>query len=99
MHNFFAFSNCVFSETILSGFITDQETGEALIGANVFIPKINEGVNTDRNGFYSITINQNLNEELNVIIQYLGYSTNTYKINILNTKSINLDCELMRASI
>ena len=92
-------TNIVFSETILSGFITDQETGEALIGANVFIPKINEGVNTDKNGFYSITINQKLSQELNVIIQYLGYSTNTKKINILNQKSISLDCELMRSSI
>ena len=36
----------------LSGFITDQETGEALIGANVFIAETGNGMSTDKNGYY-----------------------------------------------
>ena len=79
--------NIGFSETIISGFITDKKTGESLIGANVFIPKINQGIGTDKNGFYSISINKNLDKELDVIIQYLGYSTITKRINISNRLS------------
>ena len=91
--------NIGFSETIISGFITDKKTGESLIGANVFIPKINQGIGTDKNGFYSISINKNLDKELDVIIQYLGYSTITKRINISNRLSINLDFELNPSSI
>ena len=36
----------------ISGFITDQENGEALIGANVFIQETGNGMSTDRNGYY-----------------------------------------------
>ena len=38
----------------ISGFITDQETGEALIGANVFIQETGNGMSTDKNGYYVI---------------------------------------------
>ena len=38
----------------ISGFITDKETGEALIGANVFIQQTGNGMSTDRNGYYVI---------------------------------------------
>ena len=40
----------------VSGFITDQETGEALIGANVFIQETGNGMSTDRNGYYVIPV-------------------------------------------
>ena len=36
----------------VSGFITDEETGEALIGANVFIVQTGNGMSTDKNGYY-----------------------------------------------
>ena len=38
----------------ISGFITDKETGEALIGANVFIQQTGNGMSTDKNGYYVI---------------------------------------------
>ena len=53
--------NISFSEIVLSGFITDESTGEALIGANVFISNTNNGVTTDKNGFYSIVVDENIN--------------------------------------
>ena len=46
-----------FSQTLtIYGLITNNETGESLIGANVFIENTNFGAYTDKNGFYSITI-------------------------------------------
>ena len=46
------------SEThTLSGYVTDSKSGEALIGAKVFIPEINKGAITNTYGFYSLTVN------------------------------------------
>ncbi len=40
--------NISLSEIVISGFITNQNTGEALIGANVFVFETNNGVTTDK---------------------------------------------------
>ena len=44
-------------EYILSGYIKDGNTGEALIGASVFIESENKGTSTNVYGFYSIKLN------------------------------------------
>ena len=36
------------------GFITDSTSGEALIGANVFIRETGQGMATDNNGYLSL---------------------------------------------
>ena len=36
----------------INGFITDEETGEVLMGANVFLLETGQGMATDRNGYY-----------------------------------------------
>ena len=43
---------------IISGFISDSSSGEALIGANVFLKETGQGMATDLNGYYII---QNIN--------------------------------------
>ena len=40
--------------TSLSGFVTDAETGESLIAANIFIAEIDRGASTNASGFYAI---------------------------------------------
>jgi len=42
--------NLSMAEIVVSGFVTNKNTGEALIGANVFISDIKEGATTDKNG-------------------------------------------------
>ena len=37
------------------GFITDSTSGEALIGANVFIRETGQGMATDNNGYYVLS--------------------------------------------
>ena len=37
------------------GFITDNESGEVLIGANVFIQETGQGMATDINGYYVLS--------------------------------------------
>ena len=40
----------------LSGYISDGETGETLIGATVYVPAVQKGVTTNEYGFYSLTL-------------------------------------------
>ena len=57
----------------ISGFVTDAETGEALIGANVYIKETQQGTSTDLNGYYVI-LNVNA-DSVSVISSYIGYKT------------------------
>ena len=92
--------NISLSEIVISGFITNQNTGEVLIGANVFISETNNGVTTDKNGFYSIVIEQNIfNNNVEIVIQYLGYKPIKQKISSNNNQSIILDFELSASNI
>ena len=87
------------NQTVISGFITNKNTGEVLIGANIFIPKIETGIISDKNGFYSILIEEDLSD-LTVVVQYLGYNTINEKINEKKlTKSTRLDFELTPTNI
>ena len=69
--------NVSISEFVVSGFITDKNSGEALIGANIYVLNSSLGVTTDKNGFYSITFNQKelgaKTVSIDLVIQYLGY--------------------------
>ena len=67
--------NLILTQTVISGFITNEQTGETLIGANVFIPEMKIGITSDKNGFYSILIEETKLKEFEIIIQYLGYNT------------------------
>jgi hypothetical protein len=76
----------------VSGFITDEETGEALIGANVFIAETGNGMSTDKNGYYVL---QNIIPgSYNLIVSYIGYSTLKKEITLAVNESIKLNLSL-----
>lgn len=56
---------------VISGYVKDSATGEALIGATVSIPALKMGVATNSKGFFSI----NNTSKQTVQISYLGYVT------------------------
>tara|TARA_A100001011_G_scaffold243103_1_gene251125 strand:- start:1472 stop:3844 length:2373 start_codon:yes stop_codon:yes gene_type:complete len=96
--------NVSISEFVVSGFITDKNSGEALIGANIYVLNSSLGVTTDKNGFYSITFNQKelgaKTVSIDLVIQYLGYERIIDKILLLNNKNIIVrDFELSPSSI
>ena len=67
--------NLCFPQNItIYGLITDKESGESLIGTNVFVEDTDFGTYSDKNGFYSITLD-NYSKRENIVIQYLGYTT------------------------
>ena len=55
----------------LTGKVTDSETGEPLVGAQVFVKGTFVGTTTDVNGSYSLELD---NSET-VVVAYIGYKT------------------------
>ena len=73
------------------GFIADSNSGEVLIGANVFIKETGQGMATDINGYYVLS-----EIELNkatLVVSYVGYKRFEQVIDF-DTTSINLDISL-----
>ncbi len=73
----------------ISGYITDGRSGEAMIGAKVFIPSISKGAVTNTYGFYSLTVPAGI-----YLIEFRaqGLDTEIKEINLTN--DVKLDVEL-----
>ncbi len=55
----------------MSGTIVDDQTGEVLIGAAVYVSNLEKGAITNTYGFYSLTITST--DSIDLVISYLGY--------------------------
>jgi outer membrane receptor protein involved in Fe transport len=53
---FTSFANLAQQKSTISGYLTDAKSGEALIGAKVYIPSLKVGAETNTYGFYSLTV-------------------------------------------
>ncbi len=74
----------------LSGYVKDKSSGETLIGATLFIPRLNAGVVTNVYGFYSITLDQGTYD---IEFRYLGYQTESQTIML--DRDLRLDLDLL----
>jgi len=90
--------NIILSQNTISGFITDKESGEALIGASVFIKESNQGMASEKNGYYYIKIDDK-NKNVTIIVQYIGYEPFQKKIILNDQSDIVLDIELNISNI
>ena len=55
---YLSLSTALAQHGILSGRVTDKETGESLVGANIYVKKnMSIGVVTDFNGHFSVSVN------------------------------------------
>ena len=72
---------------ILSGYVTDVETNEKLIGVNVLLPELNLGTTTNEYGFYSISIPKGGQE---LLISYLGFKNLIEDINLFKDQTLNI---------
>ncbi len=75
------------------GFITDEESGEALIGANVFILETGNGMSTDRNGYY--VLQDIAPDTYTIVVSYIGYATKREEITINAGALIKKDIALV----
>ncbi len=79
--------------SIISGFISDSSSGEALIGANIFLQETGQGMATDLNGYYII---QDINRgDYTIMVSYVGFDMFKQKIQINENESKKIDISLV----
>ena len=82
----------------IAGTITDQETGETLIGATVLVIGTTRGAATDIDGQFRIA--ELRAGDYNVRISYIGYQTLEFTgITVANGETTTLDVEMSTASL
>ncbi|MDA3859815.1 MAG: TonB-dependent receptor [Melioribacteraceae bacterium] len=82
-------SSVLFSQnSTLSGYITDAETGEGLISANVFIQELGAGTASNQYGFYSVTIPKG---KYSIRFSYAGYKKETLELDLNYSVSTNVE--------
>jgi len=82
---FFVFFGLLsFSQGTITGTISDDDTGETLIGASVVIKGTTTGTTTDIDGNFSLDVNQN--PPITLIINFLGYTAQEVTVNSFDEK-------------
>ncbi len=71
----------------ISGYLRDQESGEALISANIYLYDKTQGTTTNEYGFYSITIDKGLQR---LYYSYLGYDLGIQEISLIKDTVVNI---------
>lgn len=72
----------------IAGYVTDASTGEALIGATVYITEIEGGTTTNMYGFYSVTLEEGT---YTIEFRYIGFFTVTKEITLNENTEINIE--------
>jgi len=67
-----------FSQTTINGTVTDVDTGEELIGANVLVKGTAIGTTTDFDGSFSLQIQTSF--PLTLVVSYVGYETKEVEV-------------------
>ncbi|MCB0629589.1 MAG: TonB-dependent receptor [Saprospiraceae bacterium] len=75
----------VYTQTSLSGIITDKTTGEPLLGAGVYLPDLKTGAASDIDGTY--LINNLPARKIRVEVTYLGYKSIVETIDLAETNT------------
>ena len=81
---FFSFVN---AQSSISGNVSDSETGELLVGANITIEETSTGTSTNSSGFYSIDIE---NGDYNVSVSYIGYEDFSTNVTVDGETNLNI---------
>jgi len=82
-------SKTVYTEKYtLSGFVTDEETGEVLIGTNIYNKKLKAAGTSNKYGFYSITLPKKFYE---INFGYVGYESKKIDVNLTKNQKVNIE--------
>ena len=71
----------------LSGYLTDAQTGERLVGANIFELSSSQGGASNAYGFYSQKFKKG---RVKLQISYLGYQTEIVELDLNKSQSFNI---------
>ena len=80
----------------LSGFVSDQNNGENIIGVNIFCKNLKQGVISNTYGFYSLTLPKG---EYDISFSYIGYKTQIYNIDLSKDIEKNISFEISSFSV
>lgn len=72
----------------LSGYITDGNTGEELIGATIYVKELGNGTASNVYGFYSLTLPSG---NYSIEISYIGYELDSRKIDLSQNHTLNIE--------
>lgn len=78
----------------ISGFITDEENGERLIGANVYVTNQRVGAVTNAYGFYSLTLPA---DSIYLQVSFVGFQSQFFALHL--TQDLKLDFTLTSEAI
>ncbi|NQV02763.1 MAG: TonB-dependent receptor [Bacteroidia bacterium] len=73
---------------VISGYLRDNLTGEALIGANVVVRKLSKGTTTNPYGFYSLSLPQGTHD---VEFSYMGFGEEIRPLELKRDTVISVD--------
>ena len=73
---------------ILSGYITNTDTREAVTGATVYIPKLSVGTISNEYGFYTLTVPRG---SYSVRISFIGMKERQVEANLFGTGELNIE--------
>ena len=90
------FPAMVLAQASIKGKVTDASTGDALPGANVYIPKLNNGAATGVDGTY--TISSVPAGSYKVTVTYVGYTTYTTTVDV-GDQTVTLNIKLQPSNV
>jgi hypothetical protein len=76
------------AKVIISGYVRDASSGEALLGASVAILESGAGTITNTYGYYALNLEPGF---YTVVFRYMGYETQTRPIQLSEDLSIDID--------
>lgn len=79
--------------SIISGFVSDSSSGEALIGANVFLRETGQGMATDINGYY--IIQEIVPGNYTIMVSYIGFDMYKQETRLGDDESKKLNINLV----
>ena len=82
------FTNVIAQTHTISGYVKDFDTGEVLIGANVYDQKTLKGTTTNNYGFFSLTLPE---DSVKLTISFVGYAIHQLNIELKTNLEFNID--------
>ncbi|MDA3879162.1 MAG: TonB-dependent receptor [Prolixibacteraceae bacterium] len=80
----------------ISGYVSDKNSGERLLNANVYDASTLKGTSANNYGFYSLSIPPG---EVDIIVSFIGYNPMQLSLIISNDTTINFELETISGEI
>lgn len=80
----------------ISGYVTEEGSGENLLGVSIYVPALKLGTITNDFGFFSLTLPKGSHR---VFISYIGYGTKIEEIDLSKSLSLAITLSLMTESL